>query len=397
VIPCIIEGKSYPLHRTTRELPPLDPLAWLHAQPLYPKLFWKEKGSSVTRAAVGATLLFKRAPLIHEESDPEIRLYGGCHFAPPQTTLWECFPEALFWLPQVEITCLGRRTLVHSYDPDYEMAPPEALQTREGASVYRKRWDTPSREEWEELCQSTLNQIQSGEIEKLVLSRRTSFSLSSPLSPWHILPSSANATVFAFQMTPHTSFLGATPELLFRQEGPSVWTEAVAGTRIDQEPFTDKERREFLYVKRAEEEILRPYASSLQWKGEDQQIGSGALTHLYNELHAKLHSPLSPAQLLSLLHPTPALGGYPKSAALSLLSPLEHRGWYGAPIGVLSTGKAHFYVAIRSMLLRKKEAHLFAGAGIVEGSSPQREWEELEAKIAPLVARIKRLERAASS
>ncbi len=393
--PCIIEGKSYPLHRITRELPPLDPLAWLHAQPLYPKLFWKEKGSSVTRAAIGATLLFKRPPHFDEGSDPEIRLYGGCHFSKPQTPLWECFPEALFWCPQVEITCSEEKTIVRSYDPDYRILPAGVLQER--APVCGQRSDTPSREEWETLCHSTLSKIQKGEIEKLVLSRRTSFSLSAPLSPWQILPSSPNATVFAFQMTPHTSFLGATPELLFKQEGLDVWVEAVAGTKKRGEAFTDKERREFLVVKRAEEETLRPYASSLTWQQEDSPIESGDLIHLYNRLHLKTPSPLSPAHLLSLLHPTPALGGYPKSAALSLLNPLEHRGWYGAPIGVIAPGNAHFYVAIRSMLLKKKEAHLFAGAGIVEGSSPQLEWEELEAKIAPLLARIRRLERAASS
>jgi len=83
------------------------------------------------------------------------------------------------------------------------------------------------------------------------------------------------------------------------------------------------------------------------------------------------------------LHPTPALGGFPREAARNWLREHEgiERGRYAAPFGWLTRTGGEFYVAIRSALLRDDRAWLYAGAGIVRGSEPDREFEETELKL----------------
>ena len=86
---------------------------------------------------------------------------------------------------------------------------------------------------------------------------------------------------------------------------------------------------------------------------------------------------------LSKLHPTPAVGGFPKYQALELIQQIEpfERGWYAAPVGWVGYDQAEFAVAIRSGLIDRNQLLLFAGAGIVRGSQSEEEWAEIETKI----------------
>src|SRR5690606_31429838 len=84
------------------------------------------------------------------------------------------------------------------------------------------------------------------------------------------------------------------------------------------------------------------------------------------------------------LHPTPAVGGWPRDDALRFIRCWEPagRGWYAARVGwVDRRGQGEFAVAIRSGLLRGAEAWLYAGCGIVPGSDPHREYEETRLKL----------------
>ena len=86
--------------------------------------------------------------------------------------------------------------------------------------------------------------------------------------------------------------------------------------------------------------------------------------------------------MLRALHPTPAVGGYPKEGALEEIRSAEpfDRGWYAGPVGWIGAD-AEFAVGIRSGLVRGNRLALFSGAGIVEGSVPEAEWAEIEQKI----------------
>ena len=99
--------------------------------------------------------------------------------------------------------------------------------------------------------------------------------------------------------------------------------------------------------------------------------------------------------LVERLHPTPAVGGWPRAAALELLEEQEHldRGWYAGPIGWLDArGDGEFVVAIRSGVVERDHASLFAGCGIVGDSEPDREWAESGMKLQSLASAIGRLE-----
>ena len=83
------------------------------------------------------------------------------------------------------------------------------------------------------------------------------------------------------------------------------------------------------------------------------------------------------------LSPTPAVAGYPTQNALSMIEATENfdRGWYAGPIGWLGHNQAELEVAIRSGLMCLNQLDLFSGAGIVKGSVPDAELDEIEAKI----------------
>ena len=86
---------------------------------------------------------------------------------------------------------------------------------------------------------------------------------------------------------------------------------------------------------------------------------------------------------LRKLHPTPALAGMPKDASLQFLRSREApRGWFGGPVGWMDRdGNGEFAVGIRAALHEGSSARMFAGAGIVEGSIPEQEWEETDQKL----------------
>jgi len=378
----------------------IDPLDWLHSQPLYPKVFWKEKHDDTIRVAVGATRFFSKVPTLPKSIDPDVRFYGGMCFSSEKKhpSVWQGFPKVCFWLPQIEMSYSGEKILIQSYDSNAEIFPkaPPLLKSKPSCGA---RVDYPLFSDWEKLVNTTLRAIHLKQLHKLVLARQTTVPLSHSLSPWSLLSdliqAKGQSTLFAFQMSPSVCFLGATPELLFKREGLFVTTESIAGTRKkgstpeeekqleEQLLCSEKDLREFGFVKQALETLLLPLAKKGGWEGVDRVIKTAHLQHLYNKLCIELNNPLSDGELITLLHPTPALGGHPRKAALEFLKELEpfDRGWYGAPIGVISSETSAFYVAIRSALLKEKEIHLFAGLGVVEGSCPKAEWEELNAKI----------------
>jgi salicylate biosynthesis isochorismate synthase/menaquinone-specific isochorismate synthase len=103
---------------------------------------------------------------------------------------------------------------------------------------------------------------------------------------------------------------------------------------------------------------------------------------------AQLAEPRSAVELAGMLHPTPAVGGEPWPDAAKAIDDLEQmdRGWYAGPVGWMdSTEDGEFCVALRSGLLRDREAHLYAGVGVVAGSDPAAELAETEIKLGALL------------
>lgn len=184
------------------------------------------------------------------------------------------------------------------------------------------------------------------------------------------------------------TWIGATPELLLEQNEHKVSTISLAGTKL-KTPFKEWTNKEY-----HEQALVTKYIHNLFLENQllDSEI-IGPLDHTIGHLvHLKttLKATLSPGytekqihQLLESLHPTPAVGGYPKNEAISLIPKLEKhdRFYYSGYMGLqFSPNELIYYVNLRCMFLTSDTYSIITGAGITEGSIPESEWEETENK-----------------
>jgi menaquinone-specific isochorismate synthase len=263
----------------------------------------------------------------------------------------------------------------------------------------RGRRDVPERTAWIDTIRHALDRIGAGEVDKVVLARRATLAHDRPVDPLavlqHLEPETPNCFHFAFCYDDGPTFLGASPERLFLRRGERVISEAVAGTRSradsrradaalrDELLESDKDRREHAFVEDAIRSTLDALCTSTRMPQHRTEMRLSKGRHLHSRIEGRLRETVSTARLLTALHPTPAVGGVPTAAALDLIRECEDfdRGWYAGPVGWIGANDAEFAVAIRSGLVEGDRLSLFSGAGIVRGSEPDAEWDEIEQKI----------------
>ncbi len=158
---------------------------------------------------------------------------------------------------------------------------------------------------------------------------------------------------------------------------------------------SDKEREEHAVVVTMLRESLGPLVERLDVAPRPEIVRLRHVQHLVTPVTGRLRGEASVLDLVARLHPTPAVGGTPRELALELIAeeePIE-RGWYAGPLGWLDRhGDGEFVVALRSGVVRGREASLFAGCGIVADSDPEREWDESSAKLLALGSALGRIE-----
>lgn len=214
----------------------------------------------------------------------------------------------------------------------------------------------------------------------------------------------AGGAIFAFAAGEHC-FLGATPEQLVRLRQGRVETAALAGSRrrgataaedaaLEQElRRSNKDRWEHAIVLRALQDGLAAGGVDLQPAPHTRVLKLATVQHLYTPLVGQVADGCSVLDLLGRLHPSPAVGGYPRPEALAWIREHEglERGWYAGPVGWLdSGGNGDFSVAIRSALLQRDAAVLFAGCGIMADSEPEAEYAESCLKLRPMLAALQK-------
>lgn len=198
------------------------------------------------------------------------------------------------------------------------------------------------------------------------------------------------------------SWLGATPERLVRVRGHRLWTMALAGTaprgRDASEDralgaallASDKDRREHAAVVDAIRATLAADPDLDVVAAPAPRLRRLAtLQHLETPITARSRTRLDVLDIARRLHPTPALAGSPREAALDLIAELEPdgRGWYGGAVGWIDgTGDGDLAVGIRGILLHDRQATAYAGAGLVAGSNVAAEAREIELKLAAALA-----------
>lgn len=389
-------------HRMTKKelFPSLELLPWLDSQELFPKFYWKGR-DGLEVAAVGCLLSLDEVPEFDAGNDSPARFWGGHAFSPQTNAkdpLWESFPRCTFFLPKYELVRQDDRLelISHALDGLIEELPIAPAYFSTSKIDIQESHYSPSQDHWMGLIEKTLSAIDAKEFEKVVMARRSTHLCNQPINALELLSrmKAKGAIRFAIQFSKDSSFVGATPERLYKREGRKLFTEAVAGTRkrgqTDEEDAllekelleNEKERREFNFVKTSIEQGLKPYCKAISSQCEDSVLKTPNVQHLHNLFNAELYDDTSDAQILKALHPTAAMGGLPKMSALEYLllhEPFE-RGWYASPLGYISQPAAEFAVGIRSALIKEKRLNLFAGTGIVAGSIPKNEWEELEHK-----------------
>ena len=263
----------------------------------------------------------------------------------------------------------------------------------------RSRHDRPDRDAWNRAVAHALESFQQGLLEKVVLARESRVETESLLDPFvllRLLAAAANqAYVFCVQPCEEVAFLGASPERLYERTGRIVHSEALAGTRPrgpsdmadaalgDALLHDDKERREHGFVVDGIRAAFAALCGEVRSDDEASVIRLPNCQHLVRRFEGVLRDGVSDAGLLRALHPSSAVGGYPTDEALEWLRATEpfDRGWYAGPVGWIGPDAAEFAVAIRSARVDRHAVHVYAGAGIVPGSTPESEWGEIENKI----------------
>ncbi len=366
-------GEAFTYKETLLPIENPDLLDWLDKQDVYPKFYWEDREGKRKIAAAGKILEVFGVPEI--TGDEGIFFYGVA-----SKSAWEGFPSSYFFLPLYEVR--DNYLIIRELK---EQNKAQAKQGKEKGKAVSQRKDIPSYKDWELSIQAALEAFDAGLLEKVVLARKVSFKTQNTFSPFDLLKNlkSSASTRFIFALEEGKSFMGATPEMLYSKENNHIRTEALAATAKDEKLLAqEKEMLEFSFVSQFLENALAKICTSLE-KSAPSILHTGALYHKILKLKGVLKNSLSDQALIDLLHPTPAIGGYPKEAALDFLSfhePFE-RGWYAAPIGFVGSSSSEFFIAIRSCLIEEGRLHLFSGAGIVKGSDAQKEWEELEDKI----------------
>ena len=283
--------------------------------------------------------------------------------------------------------------------------------------------EVESFERWRDRVEEVVEGCRQGLWDKIVLARalRRDCAAGSHWSGaqlWRICCEESDEHEVPFILAPssHERFVGRSPERLFTLKRGRVETHALAGTRVMGASLSDEHKEpESLARDDLKRELyqsakdLKEHEHVVSWIrgqltplcdhvdiGELGIKSAGHLIHLETPISGALAAGTSIEDLLGQLHPTPALGGAPRAEALEYLERVEkmERGGYAAPWSWTDgRGDTTAVVGIRAALLSGPHATLFAGAGIVEGSTARSEWLETEAKADVIGRLLKRSER----
>lgn len=253
----------------------------------------------------------------------------------------------------------------------------------------------PDHSGWTTTVEEALRRIADGRLEKVVLAREVVLQTDLSFDVAGVLDRLRTANPQSFTYATG-SFVGASPELLLRRRGASVMSKPMAGTVArGRSPADDdrlaatmttsvKERAEHRLVVGEVVQRLAAFCDDVV-VDHPEVVRLPTVAHLATTVRGTLRNGFSSALgVAALLHPTPAVAGTPRTAALDAIAELEpfDRGLYAGPIGwVDARGDGDWAIALRGASLSGNRARLTAGAGIVEGSDPEAEWAETEAKL----------------
>ncbi|MBJ9203569.1 isochorismate synthase MenF [Citrobacter sp. FDAARGOS_156] len=386
-----------------------DALGWLASQPVWPQFYWQQRNGDEEAAVLGAVAAFSSLDsaqrfLRQHDNYPELRVWGLNAFEPQRGNLL---------LPRLEWRrCAGVATLrLHLYsdvslreDAAQAAAFISALAQVKPLPALRlnltgeQHW--PDKAGWTRLIELATQTIAGEELDKVVLARATDLQFSQPVNAAAVMASSRrlNLNCYHFYMafSAESAFLGSSPERLYRRRDMALRTEALAGT-VANHPDDhhawqlgewlmkdDKNQRENMLVV---EDICQRLQNCTQTLDvlPPQVLRLRKVQHLRRCIWTALNQ-ADDTLCLVQLQPTAAVAGIPRELAREFIQHNEpfEREWYAGSAGYLSLRQSEFCVSLRSAKISANVVRLYAGAGIVRGSDPEQEWQEIDNKAAGL-------------
>ena len=257
------------------------------------------------------------------------------------------------------------------------------------------RHGTPWEQGYRSAVEQAMNLVNQGDLQKLVLAVRQDLSLDRAIDPLDLLAPlrkhQSGSCRFLWQRAAGSALIGASPERLLTVRQNQLRSDALAGTTpwgagASELLQSVKDRHEHDLVVDTITAVLRRAGLNPRRPRHPRLARHGQLVHLHTPITAHLQGE-QPLAIAAALHPTPAVAGLPRKEAMGWLRSLEpfERGHYAAPIGWIdSAGDADLRVAIRSGTLRGSHLELTAGAGLVRGSTVERELQEVTLKLGVL-------------
>lgn len=317
--------------------------------------------------------------------------FGGWAFDSERP--WEGFSSERWILPEVLAWWDGKQAWLAAFGVDKTdaqlSARLDAVEEVEPSTTPIQFTTTPGdRAAWGALVESALVTINSGACSKLVLARvidarfeGSERTLLKSLEARH-----PQCWIFLVRGRDGQAFIGATPETLLESSGSEVAIDALAGTapagKGPELLTSDKDLREHAAVVRGIRESIAPFADRIALPDGPVIKSLANVEHLFTPIRATLKPGVQAIDVARALHPTPAVSGTPKQPSMDWLRQHEGfaRGWYAGAVGTLGPRGVTLAVALRSVLLEGARARLFVGAGIVQGSTADAEWNETERK-----------------
>jgi menaquinone-specific isochorismate synthase len=265
----------------------------------------------------------------------------------------------------------------------------------------------PTAEEYAHTVARAVELLRRKELDKVVLARAVLGTVPEVIDPAALAARLRRreplCTVYSLPVSGARRYVGASPELLARREGDTVTCHPLAGTialpaHVAPDDYqtwllgSTKNLHEHAVLVDDLVQLLARHFEDIEADATPSIVALRSVAHLGTWIRATSHIAAPDAlSVLSLLHPTAAVGGIPRRAAHDLISQLEEtpRGHYAGPLGwVDAVGDGEWWVGIRGVLVREASFEAWAGAGIVSESDPTAEREETRDKLSSVLAAL---------
>lgn len=400
-----------------RNISGISPRGWLGNQSSERKIYWRNRDGSIEIAGVGDAYAidseeFGTIQRLIDDDRMRFIFVRAFTMASKQDNIWTAFPRHVCFLPRTVI-CRGHdvyaveQCLVVTPNDSFDdiqrqihnlsfTANDADMRQPVGVTLQLKR-HRPDAAGWAKNIDACKQAMAGGTVDKVVLSRRSDFETDREVNPFDFFCRLAEGVSGTFQLyfQPDTAcaFMSLTPERLFHRTGRALSLEAIAATenrggdddednRLRQKLIADsKQQNEHRFVVNYIVEKTAPLCGGSVRVEPAGVLKLDRIQHLRTPVFGTVDK-VDDIGLVERLHPTPAVGGYPKDSALTLIDRLEpfDRGLYASPVGIVSHEETEIAVGIRSLVMRGRQLSVFTGAGIVEASVAEREWAEIDSK-----------------